>query len=196
MFNIRGRDTSAASSLCWKLPYLETVVNQATESYSIISITETWLKPHITDAQVQIKGFAEPYRSDRLKMGRGGCCLYIKKDITVSDSFKYDDIFCQVIGCSLDKLKTLVFSVYTPGDTHHNKFANTINFIQSFLETKDDSWSVIITVDFDFPNIDWETLSINSSESNACRIMCGTSTFIFRIQPPVSSSGKANSNSN
>ena len=173
---------------------METVVNQAHEAFSIISITETWLKPHITDAQVQIDGFAVPYRSDRIKRGRGGCCLYIKNGITVSDFVKYDDDFCQVVGCSLDKLKTIVFSVYRPGNTPHNKFTDNISFIQSFLETKDDSWNVIITRDFNFPNIDWGTLSINCSVTNGCRI-CAKHLLTYGIQPFVSSCGKANSNS-
>ena len=149
---------------------------QAAVSYSIISITETWLKPHIKDAQVSIEGYSEPFRSDRRMRGRGGSCLYIKEDIIVSDSFKYDDDHCQIVGCSLDRLKTLVFSVYRPGDTPHNKFNDAVNFIQSFVDKIDDSWNIIITGDFNFPNIHWETMSIKSEDG--CKT-CAESLLTF-----------------
>ena len=178
MLNTRGMDTSAASTLCWKVPYIEDFVMQATESYSIISITETWLKPHITDAQLHIEGYTI-LRSDRCKRGRGGCCLYIQENFIISDYLKYDDDHCQVVGCSLDKAKTLVFSLYRPpGDTPHKKFNDAINFIKSFVETKDESWNIIITGDFNLPNICWDTLNINRSETNGCSI-CAESLLKF-----------------
>ena len=70
MWNIRGLDSSAASKLCWKLPYLETLVTDAVESYSIISITETWFKPHLLDPQLSMNGY-KIFRADRCERGRG-----------------------------------------------------------------------------------------------------------------------------
>ena len=159
MFNAYGLDTSAASSLCWKVPYLEAMILQSAVSYSIISITETWLKPHITEAQVSIEGF-NIFRSDRLNRERGGCCLYIKQSLIVSDHITYDDDYCQIIGCSIENLKTMVFSLYRPENTSHNKFDDAMNFIQSSVSTKDESWNILITGDFNFPNISWETLDV------------------------------------
>ena len=166
MFNIRGMDPSATSSLRWKLPYLDNLVHQSTKSYSFISITETWLKPFITDAQMEIDGYTI-YRSDRFNKERGGCCLYIQDSYSVSDHFKYDDDFCEIIVCSVVNVKTLLFCVYRTGETPHESFYDALRFMQSCVETKDDSWSIIITGDFNFPNIDWNTLK--ASSDGGCR---------------------------
>ena len=170
MLNIEGLDVSASSSLRWKVPYLESLVNQSVESYAFISISETWLKPHITDAQLHLESY-NLYRSDRCNRERGGCCLYIQEKYSVADHFKYDDDFCEVIGCSIDRSKTWLFSVYRPGNTPHSKFNDALEFIQSCIDTKDDSWTIIITGDFNFPNICWETLNVvsGSDTTSACR---------------------------
>ena len=168
MLNIWGMDPSAASTLCWKVPYLENLVTQSAVSYSILSFTETWLKPHITDAQLSIEGF-NIFRADRENRGRGGCCLYIRENMIVSDHSKYDDDYCQVIGCSLENVKTMVFSVYRPDNTPHKKFTDAINFIQSFIDTRDQTWNIVITGDFNFPNICWSTLDIKPDVNNGCK---------------------------
>ena len=168
MLYIQGMDPSASSTQCWKVPYLEAVLLQSTVNYSILSITETWIKPHITQAQLNIEGF-NLYRADRCRRDRGGSCLYIRDNIIVSDVSKYDDDYCEVIHCTLNNLKTLVFSVYRPGDTPHKKFSDVINFIQSCIDSYDNPWTIIITGDFNFPNICWKTLSIINTTSNGCK---------------------------
>ena len=116
MLNIQGLDPSASSTSQWKIPYLEGIVKESVESYSIISITETWLKPPINDAQLSIQGY-NIHRSDRTKRERGGCCLYILESLTVSKELKFDNDFCEVICCIINKIKTIVFSVYRPDTT-------------------------------------------------------------------------------
>ena len=95
--------------------------------------------------------------------------MYIRDNIIVSDVSKYDDDYYEVIHCTLKNLKTLVFSVYRPGDTPHKKFSDVINFIQSCIDSYDNSWTIIITGDFNFPNICWKTLSIINTTSNGCK---------------------------
>ena len=168
MLNAYGFDPSAASSLSWKVPFIEDMVLQSAVSYSILSITETWLKPYITDAQLSIEGF-NIFRSDRLNRDRGGCCLYIRQSLIVSDHFTYDDDYCQIIGCSIENLRTLVFSVYRPDNTPHKKFDEAMNFVQSSVSTKDDTWNLLITGDFNFPNINWETLDVNKPGGDGCK---------------------------
>ena len=166
LLNIQGCDASALSTLLWKLPFVEEFITDASESYSIISITETWLKPHISDAQVKLQNF-NVYRSDRLNRERGGCCLYVKDNLIVSNELKFDGKFCGVVCCTIESTKSVVFSVYRPGDTPHEKFQEALEFIQSCIDSVDDSWTIIITGDFNFPNICWDTLSVKSS-SNGC----------------------------
>ena len=96
--------------------HFEEFVNQSVEWYPIISITETWLKPHVTDAQLHITGY-NIYRSDRCHRGRGGSCLYIHESYIVSENFKFDNGYCEVVACVKDSAKSIIFSVYRPGDT-------------------------------------------------------------------------------
>ena len=69
--------------------------------------------------------------------------------------------------------KTLVFSVYRPGDTPHDKFNEAVDFIRLHLDAKGDDWTVFITGDFNFPNINWDTLSIKSN-SHGCTVCAKT----------------------
>ena len=165
MLNIRGLDPSARSSQCWKVPYLENLVHQSIESYFFISITETWLIPAITKAQMEIHGY-ELFRSDRCDRERGGSCLYIKEELIVSDHLTYDNDYCEVIACYVDTVKTLIVSVYRPGKTPHQKFKGAMDFIQQCIDVKDDSWTLIITGDFNFPSICWKTLRFLSGGSD------------------------------
>ena len=176
MLNIQGMDCSATSTLQWKAPYLEEYVTNSAQWFAVISITETWLKPHLTNAQLSITGY-ELYRSDRLEREKGGCCLYIHETLPVSDHFKFDNNFCEVIVCVIESTKVLVFSVYTPGNTPHHKFNEALDFICKFLDEKDDSWTVLITGDFNFPNICWDTLSIKSN-SHGCKSCAETLPYI------------------
>ena len=166
MLNIQGFDCSATSSLQWKVPYLEEYVSHADVWFAIISITETWVKPSLSEAQLSITGY-NLYRSDRIERERGGCCLYIHEALPVSNDSKFDNDYCEVIVCIIDSAKVLVFSVYRPGKTPHEKFNEALEFIYKFLNEKDDSWTVFITGDFNFPNICWDTLTIKP-DSHGC----------------------------
>lgn len=168
MLNIQGFDCSATSSMRWKAPYLEEAVTHAAEWYAIISITETWIKPHIEKAQLSIAGY-NLHRSDRIKRERGGCCLYIHESLPVTNEYTFDNDFCEVVACTISSEKTLVFSGYRPGDTPHDKFNEALDFIRLHLDDKGDDWTVFITGDFNFPNINWDTFSIKSN-SHGCTI--------------------------
>ena len=139
MLNIQGLDPSASSSLSWKVPYLDVLVNSSLQHYSVISITETHVKDQINDAQMNITGY-NVYRSDRTSSKeKGGCCLYIQESLNVSNHSKYDDDYCEVVCCCIDTIKTLVFSVYRPAKTPHQKFEEALHFIQSCINLKDES---------------------------------------------------------
>ena len=52
----------------------------------------------------------------------------------------------------------------------HQKFLDTVDFIRFHMKSKGDGWTIIITGDFNFPNICWDTLSIktDSHGSTSC----------------------------
>ena len=65
----------------WKIHHLANYVKSSKVEPSIIAITESWLKPHHSKAQVQLNNY-NLFRADKLNnRERGGVLLYIKEDI-------------------------------------------------------------------------------------------------------------------
>ena len=78
---------SASSVSRWKVQELEACINDKIEdklSVPLIALTETWLSPHIADAQVHLSGY-DLVRSDRMSRKGGGVLLYVKDDFPISD---------------------------------------------------------------------------------------------------------------
>ena len=167
MLNIQGMDISASSSQKWKVPYIEEMVSHSLDSPSIISITETWVKPYMSQAQLAIHGYTL-HRADRQNRERGGCCLYIKDQLNVSEEFNFDNDYCEVVGCLMVSIQSLVLCVYRPGSTPHKKFKEVLEFLSSCIRSVDASWTVLITGDLNFPNISWATLDVKTG-SDGCR---------------------------
>ena len=68
------------------------------------------------------------------------------------------------------KKKTAVITVYRPPDCPPLKFQGAMDFIQNFVNAADDSWTYLISGDLNFPNIDWNSLCVNtglSSDTNS-----------------------------
>merc|ERR1712055_84705 len=88
MMNIEGADPSAHSTSETKLKtFIEEHINN---SVPIATFFESWLKNHISDAQVTIPDF-EIIRQDRKNRPRGGVILYVHNSLPTSDVSTYDD---------------------------------------------------------------------------------------------------------
>ena len=57
LLNAQSINPSAKSACSWKVPYLENIVRQKTQTAPLpfIAITETWLKPYVQDAQISLE---------------------------------------------------------------------------------------------------------------------------------------------
>ena len=72
MLNIQGMDPSAHSTSETKLKsFVEEHINT---TVPIVALCETWLKDHISDAQISIPDY-EIIREDRVNRSRGGVIL-------------------------------------------------------------------------------------------------------------------------
>ena len=83
--NIQGISPSSRSNSRWKLPkFREEVASLRNNNFNIpfIALTESWLKPEITEAQLTIEGF-NIFRCDREKSQHGGVLLYINNNIII-----------------------------------------------------------------------------------------------------------------
>ena len=84
---------SASGNSKWKVPYLKELLAteiQKRHSIPFMMLTETWLKPYISDAQLHIPGY-EISRCDRDKRIGGGVLLYSHSSLPISYEAKFDD---------------------------------------------------------------------------------------------------------
>ena len=162
-------DPSANSSSCHKLKsFTEGKVNDSDPIF--ISVTESWLKDHIKNAQINIPGY-QIIRQDRTNnRERGGVLLYVQDDLPVSNVESFDDSTCGAVICSVKCINTVVASVYRPPPSHANSlsdlpsFKNLLRFLQEHIDrTTDDRSSLIITGDFNFPNLQWDQSSLTTT---------------------------------
>ena len=84
MLNVQSINPSANSRCRWKLPYLKKKLAKKSENIPFIALTETWLKPYITDAMVDIEGY-NGFRSDCSIMTGGGVLVYCHERIPITN---------------------------------------------------------------------------------------------------------------
>ena len=169
MWNFQGIDPSVYSRSSHKLQhFIEEHVNNSEPVF--ISGCETWLKPHITNAQVNIPGY-QIVRQDRVDRHRGGVILYIKDSLPVCNTESFDDGTCAAVICLVKSINTIIASIYRPPPSHSNSsfdsvsFKNLLSFLQVNIDKNSNGHSdIILTGDFNFPNIQWDP-TINSSVS-------------------------------
>ena len=86
LLNIQSMNPSASSSARWKCHELEALLIEESDKNHFIpflALTETWLSPHIQDAQVHIKQYTTS-RSDRVGRVGGGVLLYTHESIPIT----------------------------------------------------------------------------------------------------------------
>ena len=160
LLNIQGFTPDASSAQYWKQDYLSNFILTSEVFYPIIALTETWLKPYNSDAQIFIKGY-NVLRSDRKRRTRGGVLLYIYETIPVTFSDTYDDDICQAIIIKSSPIDMIVASIYKPCDAPDSSFTGMLNFLQLFINNTEDAdkYTVIILGDFNFPDL-WKVNSV------------------------------------
>ena len=167
VFNVYGMDPSARSKGRWKVPALRNLVlDRARENKHIpfMAITETWLKPHLNDAQVDIPNY-DVYRSDRRLRIRGGVLLYIHQSIPINQVQRFDDKTCEAVMCASPR-KIILVNLYRPPSTSKESFKNMIYCVEQFIDSvcsgNPEHYQVIVTGDLNFPNISWEDLNLQN----------------------------------
>ena len=120
--------------------------------------TESWLSPSILSSEIFPPGY-QVLRKDR-KDGHGGVFLALESSLICSEISL--NTTCEIVACKIE-LHThslIICGVYRPpnnDDIYLNELCKTLHEI--VLENpRSPIW---IAGDFNFPYIDWETLSIN-----------------------------------
>ena len=184
MLNKEGISPKATSDSRWKIPFISDMLHETGSFVPFMCITETWLKDYITDSQVNIPNY-NVYRADRAKKVRGGALIYVHESLSVSGELTYDDGICQGIILTIDSLDTIVASVYRPPGAQLSSFKNLISWLQEYSEPSKNR-DTFINGDFNFPNIDWETLHISRdlgiNESSCAQTLLDFMSFNFLSQ--------------
>jgi hypothetical protein len=129
----------------------------------LMAFTETWLTPAIYDSEVQVPGF-HFLRSDRLHgRGGGGVIIYYKADLSVQllESIQDSDGFEESLCCRVrsgSKTATVVVIYRSPASPG----CFTLARIEHWRRKND----CLILGDFNAPNIDWASLSSQSSSDS------------------------------
>ena len=154
----------ATSTTKWKIPYIsENILNKEGVFVPFMGITETWLKGYISDAQLQVKNYTV-YRSDREKRIHGGALLYVHNSYIVPEHGSFGDKYCNCSIVKIDDLNCITAAVYRPPDCPVSSFKTILGKIQSFIDNNSaDNEEIYITGDFNLPNVNWETMMIDSS---------------------------------
>ena len=131
--------------------------------YPFVAITETWLKSYHRDAQLQIPGYSIT-RSDRGNRTGGGVLLYSLDSIPTTSNESYDDGVCQVLLSTFSSIKMCVAVVYRPPDASYESFSKSLRFLNSCIEQLNDpSYDIFVAGDFNFPQINWQTMTVSTS---------------------------------
>ena len=131
--------------------------------YPFVAITETWLKSYHREAQLQIPGYSVS-RSDRGKRTGGGVLLYSLDSIPTTSTESHDDGVCQVLFSTFSSAKFCVAVVYRPPDASFESFCNATSFLNRCMEQfKDSDYDIFVAGDFNFPQINWQTMSVSTS---------------------------------
>ena len=169
-------NTGINSRSFWKLNKLNEIIydlNKLGISVPFVAIVESWLKPHISDAQIHIENY-HVFRADRKISKNGGALLYVSDTIPVDESVSYDDNICHCVICLSKTYHCLIISIYRPPTASKESFANLLSFINTFIykHNKNNNHKTFIFGDFNFPGVSWE---------NCANLSCPTSSQSFSL---------------
>ena len=132
-----------------------------------IALTETWLKPEIESAEIQIHGY-KLYRADREGRTHGGCALYVRDDLTCSLVTAHSNMACDTLIVKVKTLNTLLIVNYRPPDSTEEEFEELLEVCQEAIEkvpNMDPKVKDIFQIgDYNLKCISWPSRKIYSKE--------------------------------
>lgn len=61
------------------------ILSVEAQSYDILVFTETWLSASVSDSQLHIPNFSQPFRCDRKDRIGGGVAIYVRDSLHVTE---------------------------------------------------------------------------------------------------------------
>ena len=145
-----------------KVSYLRDLAGESLAPF--IAVQETHLTVEILSAEVQIPVYTL-YRSDR-EGGRshGGCALYCREDLTVTERFKYSNNCCESQVMEIKELELILINIYRPPHSPQQLFEDTIKKCQDVIDEVGASKTLLALGDYNFPFIQWPSRQIYSRD--------------------------------
>ena len=163
-----------------KVKYLRDTAIQSNAPF--IVLTETHLKPEISDAEVAIEGWSL-YRADRGPLkSHGGVAIYLRNDLIGQLVSVHSNNQCETLVVKIKTLNLLLMCVYRPPDATVENFGESMEMCQRAIDdvTEKDPKvkDVLIMGDFNLPCISWPSgriyqkeIAQKSREKNKQRVM-------------------------
>ena len=114
---------------------------------------------------MSIKGY-NVFRADRKLRTRGGVALYTHSSITVDDFWEFDNKYCEAGIALLKELSTVIIVIYRPPECPTSYFTDALKFMEEKMASFDESYTYMITGDFNLPDVCWEYCTVNSGGTN------------------------------
>ena len=173
MLNVQSINPSANSRCRWKLRYLKKQLAGKSENIPFVVLTETWLKPYITDAMVDIEGYN--VFSDRSTRTGGGVLVYCHERIPITNVQRYDDRTCQALLCTCEISNSILSVVYRPPECPEQSFKSCTSFISDYCDSVSDDFELNILGDFNFPRVNWSSHTVlpggSESEQRSTKLL-------------------------
>lgn len=171
---------SARSKCRWKIPYLAKLeINKraSTNCIPFVALTETWLKSYVQDAQLEIGNY-NIHRCDREHRTGGGVLLYTHENLPVTNIQKHDFDECQLLMCTCESSKLMICLIYRPPKAPVEKFKACLDEMHAYTDGRDD-YDVCFLGDFNFPDVSWDPVKINSPDISSEMLLSFMSDHLY-----------------
>ena len=173
-----------AQSIVNKRDELQTYMED--EEPDLVGIVETWLHSDIADAEIQVPGY-QTTRLDRQNRAHGGILLCTKDGIDVQkrenqELSEYDEaLWCDISspGSELDLLLGIVYRSPNNSNDENDRLNKVLK------KLNDEQKEIMIIGDFNYRDIDWETMQTSSSRSEAFMEVVMDNLLIQHVTQPT-----------
>ena len=124
------------------------ILQVETQPYDIVVLTETWLNPSVSNADLFIRNFQCPFRCDRKGRNGGGVSIYVRDGIYAEQKhdLSIEGVEALWVELKLGKNKILLGGFYRPPDSNNDQW---LLMEQSLDQAFDKSYdNIIVTGDF------------------------------------------------
>ena len=140
----------------------------------ILILTETHLKPDISDEEVQIPDF-NIHRCDRRADRKcGGVAIYTHNTLQVNESsvLTFSNSVCELLALKLVEPSLHILCLYRPPDTSSDEFQECLSEVKKYMDKIPPRDDVVLIGDFNFPFLKWyeiENVVIHEAKSGSTR---------------------------